>query len=43
MTKPQLGPLLYATIFLLSLFEFMQTGMTAFAAAPIMGEVGMSP
>src|ERR1700712_1265839 len=35
--------LLYATILLLSLTEFLQSGMTAFAAAPIMGELGMGP
>ncbi len=37
------GPLLYGSIFLLSLIEFLQSGMTAFAAAPIMGEVGIGP
>ncbi len=36
------GPL-YGTIFLLSLTEFLQAGMTAFAAAPIMGEVAIGP
>lgn len=35
--------LLYATIFVLSLTEFLQAGMTAFAAAPIMGYVAMGP
>lgn len=33
--------LLYATIFLLSLTEFLQAGMTAFAATPIMGYTAM--
>jgi MFS family permease len=36
-------PLLYATIFALTAFEFLQLGMTAFAAGPIMGEVGIDP
>nr|WP_312987054.1 MFS transporter [Comamonas koreensis] len=31
------------TIFLLTLLEFLQSGMIAFAAAPIMGEIGASP
>ena len=35
--------LLYATIFMLSLTEFLQAGMTAFAAAPLMGEMAMGP
>ena len=34
---------LIAIIFLLSLIEFLQSGMTAFAAQPIMGETGMAP
>lgn len=34
---------LYATIFVLASIEFLQLGMTAFAAAPIMGEVSISP
>ena len=34
---------LLAVIFLLSLAEFLQSGMTAFAAQPIMGETGMAP
>ena len=34
---------LLATIFLLTLLEFLQSGMIAFAAGPIMGEIGASP
>lgn len=34
---------LIVIIFLLSLIEFLQSGMTAFAALPIMGETGMAP
>lgn len=41
--KTTSNSLLYATIFLLSLTEFLQAGMTAFAAAPIMGELGIGP
>lgn len=37
------GRLLYVTIFVLVAIEFLQSGMTAFAAGPIMGETGMSP
>lgn len=43
MNKTPSNRLLYATIFLLSLTEFLQAGMTAFAAAPIMGELGIGP
>jgi DHA2 family multidrug resistance protein len=39
--KPPLA--LLVTIFLLTLLEFLQTGMIAFAAGPIMGEIGASP
>ncbi|MDY0749067.1 MFS transporter [Paucibacter sp. R3-3] len=42
-STPQPNPLLYGIIFLLSLVEFLQSGMTAFAAAPIMGEVSIGP
>ena len=42
-TTPAPSRLLYATILLLSLTEFLQAGMTAFAAGPIMGEVGIGP
>lgn len=35
--------LLYLTIFVLSFVDFLQSGMTAFAAGPIMGEVGITP
>lgn len=35
--------LLGATILLLALTEFLQAGMTAFAAVPIMGQVGIGP
>lgn len=35
--------LMLATIFLLMLLNFLQTGMIAFAAAPLMGELGVSP
>jgi DHA2 family multidrug resistance protein len=34
---------LLATIFVLNAIEFLQTGMIAFGAAPIMGEIGASP
>lgn len=34
---------LYATIAALTAIEFLQLSMTAFAAGPIMGELGMSP
>ncbi|RQR40234.1 MFS transporter [Burkholderia sp. Bp9143] len=37
------GRLLYATIFLLVTIDFLQSGMTAFAAGPLMGELGMAP
>jgi MFS family permease len=40
---PAPDPWLHATIFLLALFEFLQAGMTAFAAAPIMGGTGIGP
>jgi len=43
MNKPQSGRLNYATIFLLSLVEFLRSGMKAFAAAPILGETGIGP
>jgi DHA2 family multidrug resistance protein len=36
-------PALLLTIFLLTLLEFLQAGMIAFAAGPIMGEIGASP
>lgn len=41
----QIGPgrLFYATIFLLVSVDFLQSGMTAFAAVPLMGELGMTP
>jgi hypothetical protein len=35
--------LLYATIFVLTSIEYLQSGMTAFAAGPIMGEVSIAP
>ena len=37
------GTLLNATVFVLVAIEFLQSGMTAFAAGPIMGELGLSP
>ncbi|WP_266169117.1 MFS transporter [Dyella subtropica] len=37
------GHLLYATIFVLTAIEYLQSGMTAFAAGPIMGEVSITP
>jgi MFS family permease len=43
MNKSPSNSLLYGTIFVLSLTEFLQAGMTAFAAAPIMGEVAIGP
>ena len=39
--KPPL-PLLF-TILLLNLLEFLHSGMIAFAASPIMGEIGAAP
>jgi len=42
-TRAPAPRMLYATILLLSLTEFLQAGMTAFAAAPIMGELSMGP
>lgn len=43
MTRPASNRLLYATIFILWFTEFVQAGMTAFAAAPLMGEMAMGP
>lgn len=40
---PSPPPALLLTIFLLALLEFLQAGMIAFAAGPIMGEIGASP
>ncbi|MFC5525870.1 MFS transporter [Rhodanobacter ginsengisoli] len=37
------GPLLYATIFVLTAIEFLQLSMVAFGAGPIMGEVSITP
>lgn len=37
------GRLLYATIFAFTSIEYLQSGMTAFAAGPIMGEVSITP
>ncbi|HEY3045962.1 MAG TPA: MFS transporter [Polaromonas sp.] len=37
------SPALLVTILLLTVLEFLQSGMIAFAAGPIMGEVGASP
>lgn len=37
------GRLIYLTIFVLSFVDFLQSGMTAFAAGPIIGEVGITP
>jgi MFS family permease len=37
------GRLFFVTIFLLVSIDFLQSGMTAFAAVPLMGELGMSP
>ena len=34
---------LLATIFVLNAIEFLQAGMIAFGAGPIMGEIGASP
>jgi DHA2 family multidrug resistance protein len=39
----QSGFALKATIFLLAAIEYLQSGMTAFGAAPIMGETSLSP
>ena len=43
MNKLTSNRLVCVTIFVLAITEFLQSGMTAFAAAPIMGEVGMDP
>ncbi len=43
MNKLPPSRLLYCAIFLLSLTEFLQAGMTAFSAAPIMGAWAMDP
>ncbi|QQX89204.1 MFS transporter (plasmid) [Cupriavidus necator] len=44
MSQPSRKPqLLLLTIFLLNGIEFLQTGMIAFASAPIMGEIGAGP
>lgn len=37
------GRTLYAAIFVLTSIEYLQSGMTAFAAGPIMGEVSITP
>ncbi|MDT3250460.1 MFS transporter [Serratia sp. root2] len=42
-TRPAHQTLLLVTIFLLTTLDFLQVGMIAFAAAPIMGETGSSP
>ncbi|EDF4476590.1 MFS transporter [Salmonella enterica subsp. enterica serovar Typhimurium] len=42
-TDPIKQKILLFTIFLLTTLEFLQAGMIAFAAAPIMGETGTSP
>ncbi len=42
-TDPLKQKILLVTIFLLTSLEFLQAGMIAFAAAPIMGETGTSP
>lgn len=43
MSKASSNRLVCSTIFMLALTEFLQSGMTAFAAAPIMGEVAIGP
>ncbi|MEO6972393.1 MAG: MFS transporter [Rhodoferax sp.] len=43
MNKLTSNRLVCVTIFVLTITEFLQSGMTVFAAAPIMGEVGMGP
>lgn len=43
MSQGSPGRLFYATIFLLVSVDFLQSGMTAFAAVPLMGELGMTP
>lgn len=42
-TNPIRQRVLLLTIFLLTTLEFLQSGMIAFAASPIMGETGTSP
>lgn len=42
-TSPGRQKILLVTIFLLTTLEFLQAGMIAFAASPIMGETGTSP
>jgi DHA2 family multidrug resistance protein len=43
MTQKPTALALRAIIFTLTLTDFLQAGMTAFAAAPLMGELGMGP
>lgn len=42
MNRAASGSCLYAMIFVLVTIDFLQSGMTAFAALPIMGETGIS-
>lgn len=41
--QPKIPPALLMTIGALTFIDFLQNGMVAFAAAPIMGEIGASP
>lgn len=41
--SPRYPQLLLFTIFLLTAIEYLQSGMIAFGAAPIMGEIGAAP
>lgn len=42
-TAPRFPQLLLCTIFLLTAIEYLQSGMIAFGAGPIMGEIGAAP
>ena len=41
--RPRFPQLLFFTIFLLNAVEYLQSGMIAFGAGPIMGEIGAAP
>ena len=43
MPPPRHPRLLLLTIFLLTATEYLQSGMIAFGAGPIMGEIGAAP
>lgn len=43
MSPNNVGRLFFITVSLLVAIDFLQSGMTAFAAVPLMGELGMTP